>query len=1002
MQDSVLNAILGPPAREEPALDSLMPRRVNNLLLVTSLYDCFTFIEDGRLSEMLFSEYIELNLRFAPSIERVSTADEALQRLRTESFDLVISMPRVGEMNVGEFGRAAKELSPSLPVVLLAGNPHELRLLQPVDALAGIDRVFVWLGDTRLFLAIIKLMEDRWNALHDAETAGVTSILLLEDSVRFYSSYLPALYTELMKQTQALMADGANRMQKLMRMRARPKILLATSFEEGMQLYEQHCNHLLGVVLDISLPRRGSLDRAAGLDFARAVRQKTPDVPLVVQSDSANAALAQSLGVGFLDKNSPRLLEELRRFMQTHLGFGDFIFRMPDGRMISRVGDLRHLEWAVRAVPDECLLSHAERNDLTRWLMARTEFELAATVRNIQREHRGNPSRLRAGLIEALVGHRERARAGVMVEFSPGSFEGKAGLVRIGSGSLGGKGRGLAFIDSLMHAYQIRDRIPGVRIVVPQAAVLTTSVFDAYMESSGLMSLALHETDDDRITRAFLEAELPGEAVDSLWHFLDWIRYPLAVRSSSLLEDASLQPFAGIYDTYMIPNNHPDPEVRLEQLCSAVKMVYASTYHADAKAYLAATSHRLEQEKMAVVIQRVVGRVHDHYLYPDIAGVARSLNFYPMAGTRPEDGVASVVLGLGKTVVEGGRCFRFSPAHPRMPIQSFSPRDYLANSQREFLALDLSPASGGRDPLAVRASIESLDLEHARRHGTLRPVASVYSPDDDALYDGLGRPGIPVVTMAGILKGSEFPLAETLSFLLRVGSASASCPVEIEFAVSLSERVGEPHEFGFLQIRPMVPGPRVGDLDIGDVAPEDTLGLASHALGDGLLDDIRDVVYVRPDRFVRARTQQVAEEVGLVNARLKAQNRQYLLIGPGRWGSADPWLGIPVRWAQVSGVRCVVETDLDDHHVDPSQGSHFFHNIMSFGIGYLTVDVHRGDRLDLAWLDRQPAVEELNFVRHVRFDEPLEIALDGRKSLGVILKPGRRLRGLRGRPRAAV
>jgi len=452
----------------------------------------------------------------------------------------------------------------------------------------------------------------------------------------------------------------------------------------------------------------------------------------------------------------------------------------------------------------------------------------------------------------------------------------------------------------------------------------------------------------------------------------------------------------------MIPNDDPDPEVRLEQLCSAVKMVYASTYHADAKAYLALTAHRLEQEKMAVVIQRVVGKVHGTYLYPDIAGVARSLNFYPMAGTRPEDGVASVALGLGKTVVEGGPCFRFSPAHPRMPIQSFSPRDYLENSQREFMALDLSRSRGARGPLAARTSIRVLDLEVARRHGTLHAVASTYSPDDDAIYDGLGRPGIPVVTMAGVLKGSKLPLAETLSLLLKVGSAGSSCPVEIEFAVNLSDRAGEPHEFGFLQIRPMVPGPDVTDVDIVDLASEDTLGVASSALGNGILEDVRDVVYVRPDRFSRAATPLVAEEVGTLNSRLRAQSRPYLLIGPGRWGSADPWLGIPVRWAQISGVRCIVETDLDDHHVDPSQGSHFFHNIMSFGIGYLTVNARRGDRLDLPWLESLPAAEELNYVRHVRFAEPLEIALNGRKGLGVILKPGRRLHERPGRLRFTV
>lgn len=992
MRDQALDALLGAPEEKEAPFDSLMPRRVNNLLLVTSLYDCYTFIEDGRLSEMLFSEYIELNLRFAPSIERVSTAQEALDRLRAESFDLVISMPRVGEMNVRDFGRAVKEIAPALPVVVLAANPRELLLLQPLSTLKSIDRVFVWLGDARLFLAIIKLIEDQLNALHDAETAGVKSILLLEDSVQFYSSYLPMLYTELMRQTQALMADGVNRMQKLMRMRARPKILLGATYEEGLTLYERHQDHLLGVILDAFLPRSGAMDRLAGASFARIVKERTPGLPVVIQSGSANAALAETLGVEFLDKNSPSLLNDLRRFLQGPLGFGEFTFRLPDGSVVSRVSDLRHLEWAIQAVPDESLAFHARCNDLNTWLRARTEFQLAESVRDIMMEERERPAAMRGRLLKVLAAHRAQTRAGVVVEFSPGSFEGKAGFVRIGSGSLGGKGRGLAFIDSLMHTYQIADRIPGIRIFIPQTAVLTTSVFDSFMESSGLMSMALSETDDEKITRAFLAADLADDVVDSLWNFLDWVRYPLAVRSSSLLEDASVQPFAGIYDTYMIPNNHPDPEVRLEQLCRAIKMVYASTYHADAKAYLESTPHRLEEEKMAVVIQRLVGQVHEDFLYPHVAGVARALNFYPMPGMRPEDGVASVVLGLGKMVVDGGRCFRFSPAHPKKPMQSFTPKDHLENSQREFYALDLRAHDLGQGEALRRGNLQTLDLQAARQHGTLAPVASVYSPDNNAIYDGLSRPGIPLVTMAGVLKGHAFPLAETLSLLLKVGAAGSSCPVEIEFACNLSGRPDEPHEFGFLQIRPLVLGSDAQDVQLEDIRPADALAIAHQALGNGFLTEICDLVYVRPKRFERSRTPAIAEEVGRLNAGLRREQRPFLLIGPGRWGSTDPWLGIPVKWAQISGVRCIVETDLDDFHVDPSQGSHFFHNIMSFGIGYLTVHPGRDDMLDLNWLEAQPAERELEYVRHLHFSEPLDIALNGRRSFGVIMKSGQRIR----------
>jgi len=981
MRDLALDAILGTPDHVDAPFDSLMPRRMNNILLVTSLYDCYTFIEDGRLSEMLFSEYLELNLRFAPSIERVSTAQEALARLRSESFDLVISMPRVGEMNVRDFGHAVHTIAPELPVVLLASNPRELGTLQPLENLPDVDKVFVWLGDVRLFLAIIKLFEDRANAWHDARTAGVKIILLIEDSVQFYSSYLPMLYTKIMKQTQALMADGVNRMQKMMRMRARPKIVLATTHEQGAELYERYREDLLGVILDVFFPRRGVVDREAGVDFARMVRERTPGVPLLIQSNSANASVAAALGVEFLDKNSPHLLGDLQSFMQDQLGFGDFVFRLSGGKLVSRASDLLSLEWALQVIPDDCLLHHLGRNDLSTWLMARTEFSLAEAVRGIARNTQGNAAEARRQLLRALTVHRERSRAGVVAEFSSSSFEGKSGFVRIGTGSLGGKGRGLAFFNSLINTYKMGGRIPGVRIFVPPTAVLATGVFEQFMESSGLLSFALHETDDEKITQAFLDEELSEEVVDNLWAFLDWVRYPLAVRSSSLLEDASFQPFAGIYETYMIPNNHESAEVRLEELCRAIKMVYASTYHADAKAYIESTPNRHEDERMAVVIQQVVGRPRAHYFYPNLAGVVRSLNFYPMPGMMPEDGVASVVLGLGKAVVEGGRCVRFSPAHPHKPMQSLTTEEYLENAQRTFLTLDLSEAG-------ARPTLVSLDLKVAEAHGTLAPVGSVYSADNDAIYDGISRPGARLVTLAGVLKGSVFPLAEVLSFLLKVGSAASSCPVEMEFAANLSNDPAEPHEFGFLQIRPLVLGSDVRDIQIEQIDPAGALCVSNQALGNGFIEGVRDLIYVRRDKFARSRTPEIARQIGDLNSRLREGKRPYILIGPGRWGSADPWLGIPVRWAQISGVSCIIETDLQDMHVDPSQGSHFFHNIMSFGIGYLTVNLRRGDMLDFALLDGESAATETEHLRHLSFQEPLKIALNGRKGYGVVMKPG--------------
>ena len=987
MRDRILDDLLGAPEQTETPYDALMPRRVNKLLLVTSLYDSYTFIEDGRLSEMLLSEFMELSLQYSPQIQRVSTAREALGLMARERFDLVISMPRVGDMNVREFGAAVQDLAPGLPVILLASSLRELGQLQPLGNLKGIHEVFVWLGDVRLFLAMIKSVEDRMNLEHDALLAGVKCILVVEDNVPFYSMNLPMLYTEIMKQTLDLMADSVDRTERIIRRRARPKILLAHSHEEALALYEKHRNDLMALILDAAFPRGGKVDTAAGSDFARHVAGRTPDLPILVQSNSEYWDPGLGLPVTFLDKTAPDLLQGLRAFMQEHLGFGEFVFRLPDGSLVSKANDIRSLEWAVQAVPAASLAYHARRGDFSKWLGARTEFELGETLRRIVAAQPAVED-LRERILAALAAHRVQAGAGIVAEFSP--LNPSSRFMRLGTGSLGGKGRGLAFINSLITSYRLEHRFPGIRIAVPPTLVLATSVFDRFMQASGLTGFALREPDDDKITKAFLAAELPRDVVDALWTFLDWIRYPLAVRSSSLLEDASYQPFAGIYETCMIPNNAEDAEVRLAQLGDAIKLVYASTFHADAKAYLQSTPNRLEEEKMAVVIQQVAGRRHGRYLYPDFAGVGRSLNFYPMPGMKPEEGIGSVALGLGKTVVDGGRCARFCPAQPAKPLQWFAPEDYLENAQREFLALDLEGPEG--PVMDGMLNLATLDLKTAVEHGTLFPVGGVYSPENDAIYDGCGRPGVPLVTMAGVFKGSVFPLGDVLTLLLKAGTAANSCPVEMEFAVALSADPAQPHEFNFLQIRPMVMGTDAQDLPLDSVVPGQALCTARMVMGNGLMEGILDLVYVRPGSFERALTPVIAGEVGQMNARLKAARRPYLLLGPGRWGSADPWLGIPVSWAQIAGVRCIVETDMGDMHVDPSQGSHFFQNLMAFGIGYLTVET-RGtvDLLDYAWLEAQPATFETAHLRHLAFAQPLEVALNGRRNRGVVLKPGCKL-----------
>jgi DNA-binding NarL/FixJ family response regulator len=993
MKYDALETILGHREQKPVFFEKLMPKRIQNVLLVSSLYDSYTFVEDGRLTDLLFSEYLDLNLRYAPRVDRVSTAAKALRRLETDRYDLVISMLRVGDMNVREFGLKVRRIHPGLPVILLAFNTRELSLLEEMGHLPGIEQIFVWSGDARLFLGIVKYIEDRLNAWHDAQAAGVQTVILIEDSIRFYSSYLPMLYTEIMGQTQALMSDGLNRMQKLTRQHARPKILLATTYEEGLEYYNRYQNDLLGVIVDAAFPRGGEIDTRAGIEFARMVKEEHPDRAVLVQSsDPENEARAREIGAAFINKRSPSLLQDVRDFMQAELGFGDFVFRRPDGTVVTTASDLRSLVEALKLIPDESLRHHGTRKDFSTWLMARCEFDLAKAIRTRKMNDFPTMAEFRKHLISQLKLHRSRSRAGIVSEFSGDTFEGGSGFVRIGNGSLGGKGRGLAFVNSLLENYQIDAQVPGTSFFVPPTAVLATGVFDQFIDNAGLAQVVFGDAGDEEIWAAVQAARLPAEVVEQLRIFLSRVRYPLAVRSSSLLEDASYQPFAGIYRTYMIPNNHDNTETLLHYLLSAVKLVYASTFLSHAKAYLEQTPNRLEEEKMAVVIQQIVGRRHDEFVYPDVAGVARSHNFYPIAGMKPEDGIASVVLGLGRAVVDGGRCLRFCPSKPEAGFNTFTPRDYLGNAQREFLALDMSSAGPDWSDLGdVGSNIVPLDLDAAVQHGTFEPVGSVYSARDHAIHHGTSGPGVKLITMAGILEETRFNLAEGLAFLLEVGEASLSCPVEIEFAANLRENRNRPLEIGFLQMRPMVIDSGRENVDVDNIREEDAICVSRQALGHGQFEQVRDLVYVREDNFNRALTNEIAEEIGLINEKLKEADRPYALIGPGRWGSADWRLGIPVLWSQISHVRCIVETDLKDLRVSPSQGSHFFQNITSFGIGYFTVNFgEAGGVLDMAWLDEQVAETETEHVRHLTFAPPLDIAVDSRTGVGVIMKTGRR------------
>jgi len=973
--------------------DDLMVKRVHNILLVSSLYDSFTFEEDGRLNEVLFSEYLELNLRYTPHIERVPTADEALTRLAEKQFDLVISMVRVGGMDVLDFSRRCKELVPNVPIVLLAYHTRELPLLEKKHELPGIDRLFAWHGDVRLFLAIIKSIEDRMNVDNDVKVADVQCIILIEDSVSFYSSYLPMLYIELVKQTQDLMADGLNRMEKFLRMRARPKILLARSYEEGLELYRKYRDNVLGVITDANIPRNGEIDKIAGIDFARMVREETWDRAVLVQSANEKyRKLAYEIGAKFHNKNSPKLLNHLKKFIRENLGFGDFVFKMPDGSPIATAGDLNSMVRGLHEIPEESLIYHVSRNHFSLWLMARTEFDLARALRPRRVREFKNPEEIRQFLIKTFNEHSRIRRAGVVADFSADTFSSGSLFVRIGDGSLGGKGRCLAFIHSLLDKIDIDRYVPGVRVFVPPTTVLTTEVFERFMELNELGLGVLEETDEGKITRAFLDAALPDDAVNLLGHFLQNVRYPLAVRSSSLQEDASHQPFAGIYRTYMLANDSKHMNVRLEELIHAIKMVYASTYYNDPRSYFEATPNRLEEEQMAVLIQEVVGKRHDRYMYPDVAGIARSYDFYPVEGMSPEDGVVQAALGLGRQVVEGGKSVRFSPACPTKLFQFSSVEEFLENAQREFYALDLErPGPSWFDVDESESNIVRLGLDAAEKHGTLSFTGSTFVPDNDAVCDGTSREGIRLVTLAGILKHEVFPLAKTVKFLLDLGMEAFSGPVEIEFAANV-KRKDTPHEFGFLQIRPMVIGSESFEIDLDEINLSTTVCVSRNALGQGYITGVRDVVYVKPDLFDRSGTIEIAGEIEKLNVEMRNADRPYILAGPGRWGTSDRFFGIPVSWSQISRTALFIETDIKGIAVEPSQGAHFFHNITSMGIPYLNVNLNTGDGfVDYAWLDKQTAVIETEHIRLVRFDTPLEIAVDWKGHRAVVLKPGESL-----------
>jgi hypothetical protein len=791
-----------------------------------------------------------------------------------------------------------------------------------------------------------------------------------------------------MRHSQSLISEGVNTAHKLLRMRARPKILHCETYEEAWTYYEKYHDYILGVISDMEFPRHGKVNKGAGVDFARAIKVSHSDVPILLQSrDPENRELADELGVSFLLKDSPTLLKDLRRFMKHHFSFGDFVFCLPDGTEVGRAADLRSLEKMLHIVPEESIRYHGERNHFSNWLKARTEFLYAYKLRPRKVSDYASMDDLREYLIRCLRELRFGQHQGSIVDFDRNTFDPSGSFARIGAGSLGGKGRGLAFVNSMIHSYLLQNRFDGIKVSVPSAVVIGTDVYEQFMLENNLWDVALTSGDDHDIERRFLDSSFPAEVVEWLRELLELMRYPLAVRSSSLLEDSQYQPFAGIYKTFMLPNNHSDEDVRLQELLAAVKRVYASTFCQSAKRYIKATPYRLEEEKMAVIIQKLVGTAHSNRFYPDFAGSASSHNYYPTGPMDAADGIASVALGLGVQVMEGGRALRFSPKYPQHAIQFSTVEEMLDNSQKDFYTLELPDPEDDSDH-RKEIKLVKADLRVAEKDKTLELLASTYSRENNTVNDGVSRKGSRIVSFAPILKHGHFPLPEILQIILKFGTRGMSSPVEIEFAVNLHRGEAEPNEFCVLQMRPMVISHEWDELDLKDTDDSMVICNSSQVLGDGMIDGIRDIVYVDIDRFERSASREAAEEIGQLNYQLVAAGTPYILVGLGRWGSSDPWLGIPVSWDQISGARVMVETGFKDLQVTPSQGTHFFQNLISFRVGYFTVNSNNGSEfLDWKWLSQQPAVVENKFTRHVHFEKPLTVKMNGRSHEGVILKP---------------
>ena len=975
---------------------NLMTRRIFNVLIVANPYDAFMLEDDGRVDEKIFDEYTELGMRFPPIFTQVSTIEEARRVLDETNIDLVICMPGTADNDAFTVAREVKSIKPSVPCVVLTPFSHGITKRMQNEDMSIFDYVFCWLGNTNLILSIIKLIEDKMNIEHDIEEAGVQMILLVEDNIRFYSSVLPNLYNYILQQSKNFSTEALNPHAAAQRKRGRPKVVLATNYEEAMQIYEKYAENTLGVISDTRFPMQTPVGRLshveegdpeAGLKLLRAIRQHDEYVPLILESSEVqNREKAWAEGFDFLDKNSKKFNVDLRKMIEEHLGFGDFVFRDPETHEeVARVKTLKELQDNIFKIPHDSLMHHIRRNHMSRWLCARAIFPVSQFLKHVTWHKLQDVDAHRQIIFDAIVQYRRMKNIGVVAVFDRLKFDRYAHFARIGEGSLGGKGRGLAFLDNIIKRHPELNQFENATVQIPKTVVLCTDFFDRFMDDNNLWSIALSDAPDEVILQHFLKAQLPDDLIEDFFIFFDAIKTPIAVRSSSLLEDSHYQPFAGIYSTYMIPWLDDKYEM-LRMLACAIKSVYASVYYRDSKAYMTATQNVIDQEKMAVILQEVVGHRYGDLYYPTFSGVLRSLNYYPIGDETAEEGIASLALGLGKYIVDGGQTLRVSPYHPHQVLQTSEMETALRDTQTRFYALDMSHV-GDDFQVDDGFNIKKMRVRQADEDGSLTYIASTYDPMDQVIRDGIYEGGRKIISFCGVLQQGVFPLPELLQMSQKFGSDEMRRPVEIEFACNLNDdRTGE---FYLLQIRPIVDSKQVLDEDLQQIPDEQCLLRSNNSLGHGISEDVFDVVYVKTDEnFTAANNPMIADEIETINRKFLNEDKNYILIGPGRWGSSDYWLGIPVKWPHISAARVIVEAGLKNYHVDPSQGTHFFQNLTSFGVGYFTINTYTGDGvMQKEILDSMPAIEETEHVRHVRFERPLKVMMDGKKQTGVVLLP---------------